>query len=363
MTHAPRHCLGQSVGVAAYNSVFIGFPDDTFPANADETADSPEETEHLPALTFSSSPSPVPQDHPHSRLGTMLEAGDVSNAITSPILGSAELRTAVAAAQARAAADLNAVTFLEQHADGGNELSWSPDTPAEPAEVAPADRQSKTEQEGGSALGVELSHSDSHTLVQVCEDSSGGSLEGGEQPCVSQAPAVEACPSVAEEAGDTAQGQDAGPEEAESADNHSAALRERPSALCIEVEGSSDPAWLKPASTGHAGTAASPFHSLASPNRFLEGSQSPELQASMSPGTPAEVTLQPANGPSTAVAVDSPSMQEALDSCLSPATTEPDEASMPASYQTEAAARRGTPAGTLAHTGEPRVSADCLQGN
>lgn len=301
----------------------------------------------------------------------MLEAGGVSDAITSPILGSNELRSAVAAAQARAVADENAVGSLEQHADRQDELSGLPGTPAELAEIASADERSRSEQEGESAPGMEPSHSDSHTLVRDCIDSSWCSLKAGEKPHISQAPAHEPSPSGAEGAADgAASGQDAQPEDAEPADSHTAALaHERPSALCIEVEVSSNPAWPKSTSTAlaqHAGAAASPFHSLASPNRFLEGSQSPELQASMSPGTPAGISLQPAEGPSadsTAVAVDSPSMQEASDSCLSPATTVPDDAFMPASQQAEAAARRGAPAGMLAHAGGSLISADFFQRN
>ncbi len=344
----------------------LGPPFENLFAHAGKTADSIEDGEHLPAPVFSSSPSPVAQG-PHGRWGTMLGAGDVSEAVVSPILGSTELRTAVAAAQARVAADADADVSQEQHAEGHSELSQPPDTPAQPiapaqqASLVPADEQSRGVQDKDAAPGQDPSGSEGNSSSVVIQDgmeSSGGSLAAGEQPHTSQAPAEELTPLGADSAAAVAaQGHDAGSEEPESAGSHSAALQGRPSALSIDANDSSShalPEFASAASAQHAGAAASPFHSLASPNRFLEGSQSPELQARMSPGTPAAITLQPAAGPSLdirAMSADGASVQEASDSCLSPAATEPEEALTPASQLADSAAKEGLPAQALTYPG------------
>ena len=297
----------------------------------------------------------------------MLEAGDVSEAIISPILGSTELRSAVAAAQARAVADVDADAPQEQQAEGHSELSQLPDTPAQQvtpaqqASLAPADGKSGNLQERDAVPELEPSVSEgdaSATVIQDCMESSGGSLAAEEQPHISQAPAEKSASPGANNAAEVkAQGQDAGSEESKSAGSHSAALQERPSALSIDLNASSNPAQPESGGIGpaqHAGAAASLFHSLASPNRFLEGSQSPELHARMSPGTPAAVTLQPAEVlslGSRAASAESAALQKASDSCLSPAATEPEEALTPASQQAEAAARSETPAQALPPTG------------
>ena len=277
----------------------------------------------------------------------MLEADNLSNPVTSPILGSSRLRDAVAAAQARVVADLEADASSEQHAEELSTFSQLPDTPVEHVGIAPAQVHSKEDQ-AGEALA---------TVVRDSMGSSSGSSAANEQPHTGQASMHRsASPGSEDTAAFTAHGQDAGPEDSNPAESHSATLEKRPCALSIEVKSSRDPAQPESASTAaaqHAGAAASPFHSLASPNRFLEGSQSPELQASMSPGTPAGITLQPIEGPSlpcTASSVDSPSMREASDSCLSPAVTEPEEAFTPASHA-EAVPRQTAPEQTVAHTG------------
>lgn len=336
-------------------------------ADADNTAENMDDAEHLPAPIFSSSPSPVAQG-PHSRWGAIPEADHVSEAIVSPILGSTELRTAVAAAQARATADLDADESQEKQAEEQSDLSQPPVTPAQPntsaqqASSTPADKQSSAAQAVDTPHGLESSDSKgdaSATVTQDCIESSGGSLSAEEEPHISQEPAEESTPLGAADATEVAaQGQDTGSEESGSVYVHSAALQVRLSALSIEVDVSSMPAQPESASTApaqHAGGAASPYHSLASPNRFLEGLESPELHASMSPGTPAEITLQPAAGPSPgsrAASADSASVQVASDSCLSPAATEPEEALTPASQQAEAAAGSESPAQALTPMGE-----------
>ena len=84
---------------------------------------SSEVSERLPAPVFSDSPSPVPRG-PHGRRISVLEADDISDDITSPILESSDLRSAVAAAQAR-----------ETHEIATGEASVH-QTPEQPADVA-----------------------------------------------------------------------------------------------------------------------------------------------------------------------------------------------------------------------------------
>ena len=285
----------------------------------------------------------------------MLEADDVSNPVTSPILGSSGLRKAVAAAQARVVTDLGADEPSEQHAEEHSELGQPPDTPVERVRTVPAEGQSSERQTTEAALVSVPSGCEgdaSAISMEDCTSSCGGTSAANDQPRTGQAlmdqsahPGLEVTVALA------AHSQDNNP-----AGMRSAPLKERPCALSIEVDTSGNSTQPESASTApaqHSGATPLPFHSLASPNRLLEGLQSPELQASMSPASPAGIALQPTAGPSPPgrpVAVDGPSMQKVSDGCLSPAATEPEDGLTPAS-QAEAAPRETAPEQALAHTG------------
>ena len=360
---------------------------------------SSEAIERLAAPVFSDSPSPVPQG-PHSRRVSVLEADDVSDDITSPILESSDLRSAVAAAQAR-----------ETHEIATGEASVH-QTPEEPADVsaehaAPDATQQASLHQAGSPESVEQATGGTteHAAAAAAAgrvisvageaDHSGSSAAGDEatnasNPVNEMPPAdsadsdhAEAQPESARvlppgklQATDVSEDtQDDGVQEAQPASSSqpteegasegtgSAEAKEPPAPgltpdsedngaklLSIAVPSSSctsptpAPAVLAGAAgatpgmtvlplagapTEHAektpsmAAAASPFHTLASPLRPLDGLESPELSAHMSPGTPSQITLQPvAEATPPIVPARSPSMQEAQDGCLSPAVTE-----------------------------------------
>lgn len=361
---------------------------------------SSEASERLPAPVFSDSPSPVPQG-PHSRRISVLEADDVSDDITSPILESSDLRSAVAAAQAR-----------EMHEIATGEASVH-QTPEEPADVAAehaapdATHQASLHQAGSpesaseQATGGTIEHAAAAAaagrVISVAgeADHSGSSAAGDEATSasnpVNEVPLADLADSdhaeaqpestcelpprehqatdVSEDTRDDGV-QEAQPasasqptEEGVSVGTGSAKANESPAPgltpdsedngarlLSIAVPSSSctsptpAPAVLAGAAratpgmtvlpvagapTEHAeetpsmAAAASPFHTLASPLRPLDGLESPELSAHMSPGTPSQITLQPvAEATVPIVPARSPSMQEAQDGCLSPAVTE-----------------------------------------
>ena len=368
---------------------------------------SPEGAEQLPAPVFSDSPSPIPQG-PYGRRMCMLEADDSSDDITSPILGSSELRNAVAAAKARVAVEN--FPDLEQNAEiADSEPDQTPVASAERTVSAPeTDKQnneaavkdeSKTEDipvETQDALtnrqgprdGSKQEAEDSAAVMGPSDvegdalpaemwdsmDLAVSSPEADDQPSSSQALVEEASQQDRPpEGSDTQQGtadatvhgSESLVKEPQASDSESIDLQHAPNPLSTEIHSSSTTPALSGASTGtimqhasdahHAKAAASPFHTLASPIRPLEGFHSPELLASMSPGTPAQITLQPeeaATLASLARAVRSPSKQVGPESWLSPAATELEEGCTPVSHRAEASTDQITPAHIPAYTGE-----------
>jgi len=336
---------------------------------------------------------------------SMLEADDISDDITSPILGSSELRNAVAAAQARVTVEN--FPDLEQNAEiadsepdqiavaSAEHTVSAPETDKQNNEAAVKD-ENKTEDipvgtqdaltnRQGPTDGSKQEAEDSAAVMGpsdvegdalpaemwVSMDSAVSSPGADEQPSSSQALVEEASqPDRSPEKSDTPEGTaDATVhgskllvQEPQASESESVDLQHAPDALSTEVHSSSTTPALSGSSTGtlarhasHAKAAASPFHTLASPIRPLEGFHSPELLASMSPGTPAQITLQPEEAAalaSSARPVRSPSMQVGPESWLSPAATELEEGCTPASYRAEASTGQITPADIPAYTGE-----------
>lgn len=306
-------------------------------------------TEHLLAPACTESPSPVPQG-PHGRRGAMPEADDVAGDVTSPILRSSDLCSAVAAAQARMQSETIMVQAPQQHVEtadghpkGLSETAAEHAAPPQPAcgGIAEAESEAATgtvpqcshEQQPSVADSVAGGQGESASLEQASE---GGGHESGlelpEDPLaagssVSQAPLEQAAEHICQTDSADSTGLQAAAEKgprqkppAESASTPSAALS-------IQIDSSSEtaitPSAIVPGqqpaqdAAADAFASASSFHTLASPLRPLEGLQSPELLASISPGTPADITLQQIEThgpPPSARAVGSPSGQEGLQS-------------------------------------------------
>ena len=307
-------------------------------------------TEHLLAPAVTESPSPVPQG-PHGRRGAMLEADDVAGDVTSPILRSSDLRSAVAAAQARMQSETTMVQAPQQEAEttDGRPAGLS-ETAAEHAQPPQLACGGIAEGESDAATGTvpQCSHeqqpsvADSHVAGDVGDSASlqevsegPGHESGLELPegplaagsSVSQAPLEQAAEHISQTDSADSTGLQAAAEKGPGQNTPAESASTQYSALSVQVDSSSvatttptaDVPGLQPAQDAPADAlaSASSFHTLASPLRPLEGLQSPELLASMSPGTPADITLQQIETHSplpSARAVGSPSGQGALQS-------------------------------------------------
>ena len=304
--------------------------------------------EHLPAPAFTESPSPVPQG-PHGRWGAMPEADDVAGDITSPILQSSDLRSAVAAAQRRMQAEAAAVEAPQRQAEttdgrprglSGTAAEHAP--PPQPAcggiEKEESDAATGTvlhcshEQQPSVADSVAGDEGESAMLEQVSE---GGGRETGQRPesshaagsSASQPPLEQAAQHISQADSADSRGALAAAEKTAEQRNSAESASMPSAALSVQVDRSSEAA-ITPAAgvpgqqpaqdaSANALARASSFHTLASPLRPLEGLQSPELLASMSPGTPADITLQQRvspGAPPSARALGSPCGQEGLQS-------------------------------------------------
>ena len=378
---------------------------------------SSEASERLPAPVFSDSPSPVPQG-PHGRRISVLEADDVSDDITSPILESSDLRSAVAAAQARethevATGEASVHQTPEQPADVAAEhaapdatqqaslhQAGSPESASEQATECTAEHAAVAAAAGraisvagwadlsGSSAAVDDATIASNAVNEMAPADSADSDQAEAQPesagdlLSGKLQATDVSEDTQADGMQEAQPANASqPAEGVSVGTGSAEAKKPPAPglapesedngarlLSIAVPSSSctppspAPAVLAEAAratpgmtvvpsagapTEHAektpSMAESPFHTLASPLRTLDGLESPELSAHMSPGTPSQITLQPmAEATVPIVPARSPSMQEAQDGCLRPAVAELEgsfcECATPASCATAGAA-------------------------
>ena len=306
-------------------------------------------TEHLLAPACTESPSPVPQG-PHGWRGAMLEADDVAGDVTSPILQSSDLRSAVAAAQARMQAETATVGAPQQQAeiadgcpDELSETAAEHAPPPQPACGGIAENESEAatgtvpqcsnEQRPSVADSEAGDECKSASLEQVSE---GGTRESKLRlPTLSHAAGSPASQALLEQAAEQVPHADLADSTGLQASAEKGAEQNTPaefastqySALSVQVDSGSEAMITPPAdvpgqqaaqdTSADASASASSFHTLASPLRPLEGLQSPELLACMSPGTPADITLQQTTNPSAAPsarALDSPSGQEGLQS-------------------------------------------------
>ena len=307
-------------------------------------------TEHLLAPAFTESPSPVPQG-PHGRRGAMLEADDVAGDITSPILRSSDLRSAVAAAQARMQAETATAEAPQQQAETADGrpkgLSETAAEHAPPPQPACGGIAEDDESEKATGTVIQCSHEQQPSVAdsEAGDEAESASLEqmsegGGHESepklpvdphaagsSVSQDPMEQAAEQVPWADSASSPGAQASAEKcaeqnppAESASLSSAALGVQvDSSSEVMITPSAGVPRQQPAQSAAADVLASAasFHTLASPRRPLEGLQSPELLASMSPGTPADITLQQTETPGAsplARALGSPSGQEGLQS-------------------------------------------------
>lgn len=343
-----------------------------------------EGTERLLAPVFCDSPSPVPHGHFGWRT-SMPEANDVSDDITSPIVGSSDLRSAVAAAQAKVAAkEPGAAQALEQQVESQDVKHNEPShLAAELEETSPAaDSQDEGDMIQVAPADAEQAVPDassagdkaSPNVEQQADPASAAmaSAMGSADPADAHASTEQPACQSADSSGLQDSSQASGEHDEQAMDGDSESLVPIPKALSIEVDssqisyatiassdGSATQQPAQDAAPKPAAAAASPFHALASPTRPLEGLQSPELLASTSPGTPAQITLQPEETSTIQAAIHpvrSPSMQEEAEgSCLSPAVTGLEEGSeglTPASHIAEAAAELDTPADAPADAGK-----------
>ena len=306
-------------------------------------------TEHLLAPACTESPSPVPQG-PHGRRGAMPEADDVAGDVTSPILRSSDLRSAVAAAQAWMQAETATAEAPQQQAEtadgrpkGLSETAAEHAPPLQPACGGIAEGESEVatgsvlqcshEQQPSVADSVAGDEGQSASLEQVSEcagDESGLTLPEDSHAAgslASQAFFGQAAEQVppADSASSTGAQASAEKDPQQNAPAESAPMQYP--GLSVQVDSSSEAAITSTAgvpgqepaqdAAALALASTSSFHTLASPLRPLEGLQSPDLLACMSPGTPADITLQQTTTPSVAPsarALDSPSGQEGLQS-------------------------------------------------